>query len=173
VFSIREILGIAVKLEKNGERFYRAAGMRLSEPALASLLRWLAEEELRHMEWFTNKRLQLKSGGRERDLDEIGDALLRDILGDQTFSLQEVDLSTIHDNEALVDVAIEFESDTILFYEMLRSLVGDKETTEKLSEIIEEEKSHIESLRTLRPRKDPSAGIESGHARIPSTERSS
>jgi rubrerythrin len=61
-----------------------------------------------------------------------------------------VDLSKIHDQVSLVDVAIEFESDTILFYEMLLTMVEDKETTDKLSEIIAEENNHIQSLRAFR-----------------------
>ncbi|RJR41651.1 MAG: hypothetical protein C4576_17465 [Desulfobacteraceae bacterium] len=150
MFSIREILALAVKLEKNGERFYREAESRFKEPSLLSLLRWLADEELRHMDWFEHKRSEMKPAGEERDLEKIGDELLRDILGDQTFSLQEVDLSTIRDQVSLVDVAVEFESDTVLFYEMLLTLVDDKQTTDKLSEIIAEENNHIRSLRTFR-----------------------
>ena len=171
MFSIREILGLAVKLEKNGELFYRGAVPRFSNPSLVSLLKWLADEELRHMEWFMSKRAELKPEGQERDLDEIGDELLRDILGNQTFSLQEVDLSTIDDNETLIDIAIEFENDTILFYEMLLSLVENRETTDKLSEIIKEENSHIETLRTFCPEKDPSMRTQSGQTRIHSSGR--
>jgi len=150
MFSIREILALAIKLEKNGEHFYRGAESRFADPSLASLLRWLADEELRHMEWFVSKRSEMKPEGEERDLEGIGDELLRDILGNQTFSLQEADLSKIHDQVSLVDVAIEFENDTILFYRMLLAMIEDRETTEKLSEIIEEEDRHIQSLRTFR-----------------------
>lgn len=150
MFSIREILGLAVKLEKNGELFYRAALSRFSEPSLVSLLGWLADEELRHKEWFMRKKSDLKPEGEDRELDEIEDELLRDILGDQTFSLQEVDLSTIHDEETLLNIAIEFENDTILFYRMLLTMIEDRETNEKLSEIIQEEDRHIQSLHTFR-----------------------
>jgi len=150
MFSIREILALAVKLEKNGERFYRAAESRFKEPSLATLLRWLADEELRHVEWFEHKRSESKPQEEERDLEKIGDELLRDVLGDQTFSLQEADLSKIRDQAGLVDVAMEFESDTILFYEMLLTMVGDQETIDRLSEIIAEENNHIKSLRPFR-----------------------
>jgi hypothetical protein len=94
----------------------------------------------------------MESEKGEREIQEIGDELLHEIMGDQTFSLQEVDLSTIREPSALLDIAIEFENDTVLFYEMLHSLVDDRETTEKLAQIIAEEQSHIQSLQTIRPK---------------------
>jgi rubrerythrin len=150
LFSIREIMGLAVKLEKNGERFYRGAASRFSAPRLSALLRWLADEELRHTEWFSAKHSSLKLEEGERDVEETGDEILREILGDQTFSLQEVDLSSIQDQMDLLDIAIEFENDTVLFYEVLSSLVEDRETMERVSEIIAQEQTHIESLQALR-----------------------
>lgn len=150
MFSIREILGLAVKLEKNGEAFYRGAVERFPEPVLSSVLRWLADEELRHMEWFMTRRDALKPETEEREIQEIGDELLREILGDQTFSLKEVDLATIHDRSRLLEVAIEFEKDTVLFYEMLHSMVEGMDTADRLLEIIREEQSHIESLQGLK-----------------------
>jgi rubrerythrin len=48
--------------------------------------------------------------------------------------------------EALIQLAIEFEKDSILFYEMIGSFIEDTETSEKLNEIIAEENRHIELL---------------------------
>ena len=66
MFSIREILGLAEKLEKNGERFYRESQRRFSDPSLNALLQWLADEELRHEEWFAKKRSELKPEAGDR-----------------------------------------------------------------------------------------------------------
>jgi rubrerythrin len=159
MFSIHEVLGLAVKLEKNGEGFYRGALSRFSEPGLTSLLGWLADEELRHMEWFSAKRSSLRPVQEESDMERMGDKLLREILGDQTFSLKEVDLSSIRDSKTLLEVAIEFEKDTVLFYEMICSLIGDSETTCRLEEIIEQERSHIASLQSLCPGENESAPV--------------
>ena len=48
--------------------------------------------------------------------------------------------------EDLLRMAVEFENDSIIFYEMIGSFIDDKETSEKLQEIIKEEKHHIELL---------------------------
>jgi rubrerythrin len=73
-------------------------------------------------------------------------SILQSILGDQSFSLKEADLSKIDGVEALIQLAIEFEKDSILFYEMIGSFIEDSETSEKLNEIIAEENRHIELL---------------------------
>jgi rubrerythrin len=73
-------------------------------------------------------------------------SILQGILGDQSFSLKEADLSKIDSMEALIQLAIEFEKDSILFYEMIGSFIEDTETSEKLNEIIAEENRHIELL---------------------------
>ena len=46
----------------------------------------------------------------------------------------------------MVGRIIEFEKDTILFYELLRSFIEEKANVELLDAIIEEEKSHIRLL---------------------------
>ena len=52
----------------------------------------------------------------------------------------------MRDVEALLQLCIEFEKDTILFYEMIGSFIEDTKTSEKLDDIIEEENRHIELL---------------------------
>jgi rubrerythrin len=76
-------------------------------------------------------------------LDEMGTSMLQDILGNQTFSLKEADVSKIKSVDELVALAIEFEKDTILFYEMVGSFMPDEEPRRELKEIIEEEERHV------------------------------
>ena len=42
MFSIQEILDLAIRLENNGESVYRQAVDEISEPELVSLLQWMA-----------------------------------------------------------------------------------------------------------------------------------
>ena len=69
------------------------------------------------------------------------------ILGDQSFSLKETDFAGMERIKDLFKVAIEFEKDTVIFYEMIRALIEDDSTLTDLNQIIEEEKRHIELLR--------------------------
>jgi rubrerythrin len=48
MFSIQEILDLAIRIENNGESVYRRAVDEISETALASVLQWMADEEVEH-----------------------------------------------------------------------------------------------------------------------------
>ena len=146
MFSIREVFDLAIQIEKNGEQYYRDARKKISNPSLSSLLEWLADQEEKHLSWFSERKERLETKGDDLELAEMSGSILQGILGDQSFSLKEADLSKIDNVEALIQLAIEFEKDSILFYEMIGSFIEDSETSEKLNEIIAEENRHIELL---------------------------
>jgi rubrerythrin len=92
--------------------------------------------------------MQLKKGVR-KDVDdpgilELGMSILRGILGEKTFSLEEADFSKMEKREDLLEAAMEFEKDTLMFYRMLEPLVEDTEGF--LNRIIQEEQRHINAL---------------------------
>ena len=147
MFTAIEILDMAIRLEKNGETFYRDAIEKISSASLRSFLQMLADEEVKHRDWFEAKKAAFQSKRGDPLFDPIGSRILDGIIGDQTFSLGEADISRWSDEQSLFQTAIEFERDTILFFEMIQALVGhDKESVE-LKEIIEEEYRHIDLLR--------------------------
>jgi len=146
MFSMREIFDLAIQIEKNGEAFYRDALKEISNPSLRSLLEWLADQEVKHSSWFSEKKEKLETKGDDLQLDEMAGTMLQEVLGDQSFSLKEADLSKIDDIDALLKLAIEFEKDSIVFYEMIEGFIDDVDTSTKLNEIIEEENHHIQLL---------------------------
>jgi rubrerythrin len=158
MFSAREIYHLAIQIEKNGEKFYREALDKISNPSLRELIVWIADQELEHQEWFSERKAALEDKADDLDLEETGNTVLQNILGDQSFSLKEADLSSINNVEDLLRLAIEFENDSILFYEMIGSLVEDKETSEKLQEIIKEERHHIELLQDFEDEENEGKG---------------
>lgn len=147
MFTLHEIYDLAIQIEKNGEDFFRNAEEKISEPSLKALFLWLAEQEVRHGKWFMQKKDSSKAGSKSLALDEIGSKMLQDIVGDQSFSLGEVEIDHINTVEDLLSIAIEFEEDTIIFFKMISSLLEDAESLGGLDEIIKEEKNHIEALR--------------------------
>jgi rubrerythrin len=158
MFLAREIYHLAIQIEKNGEKFYREALEKISNPSLKELIVWIADQELEHQEWFSKRMSVLEDKADDLDLEEMGQTILKDILGDQSFSLKEADLSSVNNLEDLLRLTVEFENDSILFYEMIGSLIDDKETSEKLQEIIKEEKRHIELLQGFEDEEDEGKG---------------
>jgi len=146
MFSIREIVDMAIQLEKNAETFYREALARVSTPTLKPILVCLADEEREHAEWFERLKRVLEEAKTGGEGGEISGAALRGLVGDQKFSLADVDLSKIESAEELIELAVEHEKDTILFYQMLQSFIESPKTTKELDEIIAQEDQHIKLL---------------------------
>jgi rubrerythrin len=146
MFSFREVIDMAIQLEKNAETFYRAALAEMSTPSLEPVLVCLADEERNHAHWFEKlKRVAEEAEAGPRG-EELSGAILRNLVGDQRFSLDEVDLSKIESVQELIELAVEHEKDTIIFYQMLQSFIDDPETLKELNQIIDEENQHIKFL---------------------------
>jgi rubrerythrin len=146
MFSIREILDLAIRLEHNGESVYRHAVDEISEPELISLLRWMADEEVEHAKWFSELKHKLERHSTNPFMAELSREVFADFLGEKSFSHQDVDFSKIERVDDLVAVFIEFEKDTILFYETLKPFIEDNDTLNNLEKIIAEENKHIAKL---------------------------
>ncbi|MGD9042669.1 MAG: ferritin family protein [Desulfobacterales bacterium] len=146
MFSIQEILDLAIRLEQNGEAVYRNEAAKLSRPDLVSLLAWMADEEAKHGRWFSDLKHRLETESINPFMEEMGREIFSDLLGEKSFSHQEVDFSKINQPHDLIAVFIEFEQDTVLFYETLKPFIEDNDTLNNLEKIILEENNHIDQL---------------------------
>jgi rubrerythrin len=149
MFSIYEIVDLAVRIEENGEHFYRNLSKDVMNPALEPLFRWLADAEVQHREWFMNLKAKLRPKRDRGQLEAIGGSILQEILGARTFSLEDADFSKVDNVKDLIHIALEFEKDTILFFEIIQGLADDQETSTGLGRIIGEENNHIKMLQEL------------------------
>jgi rubrerythrin len=155
LFSLNEILDMAIRIEKNGEAAYRVAIKKISDPALVSALEWMADEEAKHVRWFMELKHDVETTAGNPFVQEMDGDFFRDFMSDQSFSLREVDFSKVDRVDELIDIFIEFEEDSILFYDLLQPFVQDQDTLAQLERIKEEEKRHIEQLREFIERKTP------------------
>lgn len=146
MFSIADIIEMAIQIEKNGESVCRKVLAKNVDPDLASLFEWMAEQESNHVKWFQKLKRTTVASNLNSQLEKMGRSLLRDILGEQGFSLSDADFSKIKTKKDLISLLIEFENDTILFYEMIKTVVDDQTTLTYLDMIIEEERKHSNEL---------------------------
>jgi len=149
LFTATELLDMAIKLENNGEAVYRRALAKVKKPELVALLEWMADEEVQHATFFSDLKRQLETKRVNPFIAEMSRELFDDLLGNQNFSLKEVDFSAIDDQDALIAVFIEFEKDSVIFYEILEPFVEDPVAREHLQKIIDEENLHIRQLRNF------------------------
>ena len=146
MFSLKDIIDIAVQIEQNGERVYRHAAEKIEDPSLRSLLQRLADDEIQHAKWFEALTDKVSGTGEFPEQEKMGRALLQNAIGAQSFTLEDADFSSMKKIEDLLKLAIEFEKDTALFYGMLQPLVEDQKTLEQLQAIIREEETHAKRL---------------------------
>jgi rubrerythrin len=149
MFSLKDIVDIAVQIEKNGERVYRNAAENINDPSLGATLRWLADEEARHIIWFEALKARVPDDGNYPEQEKMGRDLLQDAVGAQNFALKDADFSSMEKIEDLITLVIEFEYDTVLFYKMLQPLIEDQETLDQLHVVIQEEENHAKRLKAF------------------------
>ena len=149
MFTAEEILDMAIRLEKNGEQIYRNAMDKAANPRIASLLGWMADEERQHAEFFRKMKNTVRTVGENKVADAFGHEILDKLLQNQSFSLEDVDFSKIAQVNDLIAVFIEFEEDSVLFYQMLESFLQDDNARDELQRVIDEENRHIRKLQDL------------------------
>ncbi len=146
MFSTSEILDLAVRIEKNGEAVYRQAADKISNPELVALLTWMADEEVKHASWFSELKSKLSITSHNPFIEEMSHELFDDLLGEKNFSHKDVDFGRVQNVDELMAIFIEFEKDSVLFYEVLEPFIEDETTLENLRKIIAEENKHITEL---------------------------
>ena len=146
MFTIGDIIDLAIQIEENAERIYRNAAQEISDSSISSLLLRLADDEVKHAQWLSELKAKVNNTVEDPRAEEMGKRLLQGVLGDQSFSLREASFSTMKEVEDVLKVAIEFQEDTVLFYEMIRSFIKGQETLDHLDTIIKEENDHIRLL---------------------------
>ena len=127
MFSIHEILDIAIQLEKNSEAIYREAAESVIKPDIATVLKWMADEEVKHAMWFDSLRDDAALKPEATSLEILNGDFLKSIVGGQSFSLADVDFADIQQVSDLLNVFIESEKDGILFYELLMPFIREED----------------------------------------------
>jgi rubrerythrin len=149
MFRITDIRNIAIQIEKNGEASYRLAAKHVTDTKIKETLEWMADEEQRHREWFEALESDQSVPPEQAELEQMGKSLLQEMIGSQTFSLDQERLNQTTTFAELLSQSKSFEEDTILFYEFLRGLIDDEETAQQLDAIIDQERHHSEQLEEM------------------------
>jgi rubrerythrin len=106
----------------------------------------MAAEEAAHGRWFLEQKKRLALQPEEKALKEMIPEVLQDMMGENALSLDEVEFDKISTPLELLTTFIEFEKETIRFYELLEMFIEDKKVLEGLKTIIQEENTHVEKL---------------------------
>lgn len=149
MYSPGEVLNLAMIIEENGEEFYLELTNLTHDNCTKELLFRLAEEEKKHRKHFMELKKEIDKAYKPDALEKVSRFLTAEALGARLFSLDKTHLKNIDSFEEAIRLAITLEEDSIIFYELLKSLSDKEETIKVLDFIIEEENSHVSTLKEI------------------------
>ncbi len=150
MFTVADIRDIAIQIEENGEKAYRQASRKVADPEIAKIFAWMADEEKRHGRWFASLESEKPLTEEQQQIEEMGRGLLKDMIADQTFSLEHEELLRVKTFEEVVSRSKSFEQDTILFYQFIKGVLDDDDACKQIGLIIAEEQRHFELLAEMK-----------------------
>lgn len=152
-FNADEIFEMAEEIERNGAKFYRDAAKKTADKDTEKLLRDLAAMEDGHLQTFQEMRKGL--AGREKEqliYDPDNEALrylqfMADSHGTEGKKSLTEKLSGTETIRQILEIAVDAEKDSILFYSGLKDFVPPRAGRDKLEAVIQEEFSHVTTLK--------------------------
>ena len=148
-FNAFEIFEMAEQIERNGVKFYRRAAEIFADRDISQILLKFADMEVEHEKTFADMRKQLSSKQRELmtfDPENEVALYLQAMAGGHVFDLKKdmsLQLTGEESIEDILNMAVQAEKDSIVFYTGLIKFVPAPAGKEKVEDIIGEEQGHI------------------------------
>jgi rubrerythrin len=152
-FSGPEVIEMAIRTEENGQKFYEEYSEKAKEDNIKSLFRFLADEEVKHIQDFNELYEIVRSEGEKIFGDYEEFKAYMSTFADSKFLMnftgeaEKIKDST--DVKVILEFAESFEKETLLFYYGLLDFISEKGRP-IVEKIIEQEKNHIMKLRGIK-----------------------
>jgi rubrerythrin len=155
-FSGKEILEMALRIELNGEIFYREASKKTEDETLKELFIYLQNQEKKHYQDFKNlsyliEKESVEGLHRLSEADEIS-FYLNTFADSKVFTDAHVGASLgrdVQDDSEAIDIAIGLERDSIIFYSGMLGIIKEEDKG-LIENIIAQEKDHERLLMEIK-----------------------
>jgi len=151
-FNANEIFQIAIEIEGNGKRFYEKAIDLVDDADVKELLAFLAQEEAEHLKRFTELKAQLPKEATEDTIWDPEHEMNRylQMMADMHVFRSDFDveekLSQVKKSEDLLQIGIQFEKDSIIFFLTMQDATEGEKGREFIGQLVNEEKKHLSKL---------------------------
>jgi rubrerythrin len=152
-FSADEVFEMAEQIERNGAKFYRQAAARADNSQIKEMFLGMAAMEDGHLQTFQEMRNELAEAEKGGDVfdpyDEAAMYLqaLADSKGFEGMISPTQELTGKESTEEVLEIAIEAEKNSVLYYVGLKNLVSAEAGRDKVENVIREEVRHAAELR--------------------------
>lgn len=150
-FTGREIVEMAIRIEENGMRYYADAARAAKTNRLKELFKALSEEEARHINLFTELKAAVPQDSASEAFDPYileATQYLKAMADTEVFTQPDEGgrlAEEVFDEKTALEVAIDREKDSIIFYYELDKMIRDKDNF-VVQELIAQEKDHLKKL---------------------------
>ena len=153
LFEAREIVGVAISIEENGEEFYKQLATVTKNLQVKETFEFLAGEERKHRNSF--REIQQRLGEFKPIYESYPGEYLNYVkaLAEENIFTKErarqLLAKKFKKSTAALDIAIGLEKDSILFYNEMKNFVSESER-KPIDEIIGQEKEHLRKLSEIK-----------------------
>ncbi|MDD5169024.1 MAG: ferritin family protein [Syntrophales bacterium] len=154
IFKGSDIVEFAIRIEENGENFYRYAVQLTKDEDTKKIFLNLAEAESQHKRTFEKIFAVMEKETPPETYDGEYAAYLHNYVDNNIIFKKDVieaEMAKVKDVPAAIDFAIRRELDSILYYHEIKQFVPKSEHA-VIDEVIEEERRHFKGLSNLRTR---------------------
>lgn len=152
-YSPIEVIEMAIKTEETGKEFYTNAAKKIKSKPLAELFNFLANEETKHARTYRSLYKIIIQTPQSIPFNWEEFSLYLKAITDSKFFLgSDKSLSFItksKTSKSLLDYAISFEKETMLFYLEILNFINKKDKP-IVDKIIAQEKEHIKKLSSIK-----------------------
>ena len=150
VLSPRELIDISISIEHLGIAFYDTLSHSTDKPSTAELFHRLADMERGHIAVFEQMIKDTSGFNNEESCETDQSDYLKAISDNAVFTNDMATseaISRIDDDIQAIELAIQAEKDSIIFYYELQDILPQKKL---ISDIITEEKNHLRLLNIVK-----------------------
>ncbi|MBA4390951.1 MAG: hypothetical protein C0399_08435 [Syntrophus sp. (in: bacteria)] len=152
IFDVGDVLRFAVRIEEDGETFYRKAALVTADKGISDLFSLLADEEIKHKGIFQDMISKVETVAPAETYDGEYAAYLHNYIDDKvifTKKNHEEATSDAKDTLSAILFAMQREADSILYYHESKQFIAEK-FYGIIDKIIAEERKHFSKLSELR-----------------------
>lgn len=151
IFEVKEIFKFAIRIEENGEKFYRFASELVGDDEIKKVFNYLADEEIKHKEIFTDFLSEITKDVSFDDYSEEYFDYLRCYIDNVIFTEEQLEKQRgeVKDVLSAVEFAMQRELDSILYYHEVEKFVSESKKS-LIDKIIAEERKHYAKLSEMK-----------------------
>lgn len=152
LLSGADVIDLAVQTEVRGENFYRQAARQADQPAARDLFTFLADEEVRHKQFFSGLAPSIIATEVDPTTWAEAAEYIAATVDQAFFSKSDAPIRAVPQGASVDDMlrlAIQFEQQTLLYFHTIRDLVQPANQP-LIDKVIAEERSHVRKLSAMR-----------------------